>query len=96
VNLLSKSMAVELGPDGIRVNAICPVMGATGMLELFMGMPDTPEKPQEVHRNYSLGRLSERKTSRRAAVFLASEDAEFITGIEFAGRRWTHGVIRAQ
>ncbi|MCX7902396.1 MAG: glucose 1-dehydrogenase, partial [Burkholderiaceae bacterium] len=43
VNLLSKSMAVELAPDRIRVNAICPVIGATGMLERFMGAPDTPE-----------------------------------------------------
>jgi 3-oxoacyl-[acyl-carrier protein] reductase len=35
VNLLSKSRAVELGPDGIRVNAICPVMGETGLLDKF-------------------------------------------------------------
>src|SRR6195256_1893823 len=43
VNLLSKSMAAELGPDNIRVNAICPVMGATGLIEHFLGGPDTPE-----------------------------------------------------
>lgn len=42
-NMLSKSLAVELAPWKIRVNAICPVMGVTGMLEDFMGMADTPE-----------------------------------------------------
>jgi len=83
VNLLSKSMAVELGPDGIRVNAICPVMGTTGMLELFMGMPDTPENRKKFIATIPLGRLSEPGDIARAAVFLASEDAEFITGIEF-------------
>src|SRR3546814_14453110 len=44
VNLLSKSMAVELVPDNIRVTAICPVMGVTGMFALFMGRPDQPQK----------------------------------------------------
>ena len=83
VNLLSKSMAVELAPDGIRVNAICPVMGATGMLELFMGMPDTPENRKKFVATIPLGRLSEPKDIARAAVFLASEDADFITGVEF-------------
>jgi 3-oxoacyl-[acyl-carrier protein] reductase len=83
VNLLSKSMAVELGGDGIRVNAICPVMGATGMLELFMGMPDTPENRKKFIGTIPLGRLAEPKDIARAAVFLASEDAEFITGVEF-------------
>jgi len=43
VNLLSKSMAVELAPDNIRVNCVAPVMGATGLLEAFMGLPDTPK-----------------------------------------------------
>jgi 3-oxoacyl-[acyl-carrier protein] reductase len=83
VNLLSKSMAVELGPDGIRVNAICPVMGATGMLELFMGMPDTPENRRKFIATIPLGRLSEPRDIARAAVFLASDEAEFITGVEF-------------
>ena len=83
VNLMSKSMAVELGPDNIRVNAICPVMGATGMLELFMGMPDTPENRKKFIATIPLGRLSEPRDIARAAVFLASDDAEFITGVEF-------------
>lgn len=48
VNLLSKSMAAELGPDNIRVNAICPVMGATGLIEQFLGVPDTPENRAKV------------------------------------------------
>lgn len=83
VNLLSKSMAVELGPDKIRVNVICPVMGATGLLESFMGMSDTPENRQRFIATIPLGRLSEPKDVARAAVYLGSEDAEFITGIEF-------------
>lgn len=83
VNVLSKSMAVELGPDKIRVNVICPVMGATGLLESFMGMPDTPENRQKFIATIPLGRLSEPKDVARAAVYLGSDDAEFITGIEF-------------
>lgn len=83
VNLLSKSLAVELGPDNIRVNAICPVMGATGMLESFMGMPDTPENRQKFIATIPLGRLSEPRDIARAAVYLASDDAEFVSGVEF-------------
>jgi len=83
VNLLSKSMAVELAPDGIRVNAICPVMGATGLLESFMGMPDTPENRKKFIATVPLGRLSEPRDVARAALFLASDEADFITGVEF-------------
>ncbi len=83
VNLMSKSMAVELGPDRIRVNAICPVMGATGLLESFMGMPDTPENRKKFIATIPLGRLSEPRDIARAAVYLASDDAEFISGVEF-------------
>lgn len=83
VNLMSKSLAVELGPDKIRVNAICPVMGATGLLESFMGMPDTPENRQKFIGTIPLGRLSEPKDIARAAVYLGSDDAEFISGVEF-------------
>jgi 3-oxoacyl-[acyl-carrier protein] reductase len=83
VNLMSKSLAVELGPDNIRVNAICPVMGATGLLESFMGMPDTPENRKKFIATIPMGRLSTPLDIAKAAVFLASDDAEFITGIEF-------------
>ena len=83
VNLMSKSLAVELGPDNIRVNAICPVMGVTGLLEQFMGLPDTPENRKKFLATIPLGRLSTPMDIAKAALFLASDDAEFITGVEF-------------
>lgn len=83
VNLMSKSLAVELGPDNIRVNVICPVMGETGLLEAFMGMPDTPENRKKFIATIPLGRLSRPFDIARAAVYLASDDAEFISGVEF-------------
>ncbi|HVQ05579.1 MAG TPA: glucose 1-dehydrogenase [Burkholderiaceae bacterium] len=83
VNLMSKSLAVELGVDNIRVNAICPVMGATGLLEQFMGMADTPENRKKFIATIPMGRLSTPLDIARAAVYLASDDAEFITGVEF-------------
>jgi 3-oxoacyl-[acyl-carrier protein] reductase len=83
VNLLSKSMAVELGPDQIRVNAICPVMGETGLLEKFMGMPDTPENRARFLATIPLGRLCRASDVAAAALYLASDAAEFISGVEF-------------
>lgn len=83
VNMLSKSMAVELGPDGIRVNAICPVMGETGLLEKFMGVPDTPENRARFIATIPLGRLSRPSDIAQAALYLASDAANFITGVEF-------------
>lgn len=83
VNVMSKSLAVELGPEGIRVNCICPVLGETGLLEDFMGVPDTPENRTRFLATIPLGRLSRPADIAKAAVFLASSDAEFITGVEF-------------
>ena len=82
VNLLSKSMAVELAPERIRVNCIAPVIGNTALLESFMGVPDTPENRAKFIATIPLGRLSEPLDVARAAVFLASDDAAFITGVE--------------
>lgn len=82
VNVLSKSMAVELGPERIRVNAICPVMGVTGLFELFMGAPDTPENRAKFMSTIPIGRFSTPADIAAAAVFLASDAAEFITGVE--------------
>ncbi len=82
VNLMSKSMAVELAPHGIRVNAVCPVMGATGLLESFMGIPDTPENRARFVATIPLGRLSTAEDIAEAALWLASDAARFVTGIE--------------
>ena len=82
VNLLSKSMAVELGPDNIRVNAICPVMGATGLIEQFLGVPDTPENRAKIIAGIPLGRMSTPEDVAQAALYLASDASNFITGIE--------------
>ncbi len=82
VNLLSKSMAAELGPDRIRVNAICPVIGATGLLEQFMGLPDTAENRARFIATIPLGRMCEPEDVAAAAVYLASDAARFITGVE--------------
>jgi 3-oxoacyl-[acyl-carrier protein] reductase len=83
VNLLSKSMAVELGPEGIRVNAICPVIGETALLEKFMGVPDTPENRVRFISTIPLGRLSRPSDVAAVALFLASDAAAFISGVEF-------------
>jgi len=81
-NLLSKSLAVELAPDNIRVNVICPVIGDTAMLGDFMGMPDTPENRAKFIATIPMGRLSTPRDVANAAVFLASEEASFLTGVE--------------
>jgi len=81
-NLLSKSLAVELAGDNIRVNVICPVMGDTGMLGDFMGIPDTPENRARFISTIPMGRLSVPRDIANAAVFLASDEASFLTGLE--------------
>lgn len=79
--VLTKSMAVELAPDNIRVNAICPVIGATGMLEQFMGVPDTPENRDKFIATIPLGRMSRPDDIANAALYLASDEATLVTGV---------------
>jgi len=81
VNLMSKSMAVELAPDGIRVNCIAPVIGETALLESFMGMPDTPENRARFLATIPLGRMSRPSDIASACVYLGSDEAEFLTGV---------------
>ncbi len=76
----TKSMAVELAPKNIRVNCICPVAGETGMLEKFMG-EDTPEKRAQFRASIPLGRLSTPLDIANAALWLVSDEAQFITGV---------------
>jgi len=81
VNLLSRSLALELAPDRIRVNCIAPVIGATGLLDSFMGVPDTPENRAKFIATIPLGRLSEPSDVAGAALYLASDAAQFVTGV---------------
>lgn len=76
----SKSMAAELRPDNIRVNCVNPVIGATGLLADFMGVPDTPENRKRFLATIPLGRFSTPQDIANACLYLASDETAFITG----------------
>ncbi|MEM9096769.1 MAG: glucose 1-dehydrogenase, partial [Pseudomonadota bacterium] len=77
---LTRAMAVELAPDRIRVNALNPVAGETPLLHMFMG-EDTPEKRAQFVSTIPLGRFSQPKDIANAALYLCSDEADFITGV---------------
>jgi 3-oxoacyl-[acyl-carrier protein] reductase len=79
VNLLSKSMAAELAPDGIRVCAVAPVMAETPLLPTFMG-GDSPELREQFRATVPLGRFATVDDVAQATLFLASDEASFLTG----------------
>jgi len=81
VHVITQCMASELAPDNIRVNAVCPVMGATGLLEQFMGVPDTPENRSRFLGTIPLGRFSTPGDIANACLWLAEDASSFITGI---------------
>ena len=76
VTLLMKSMAIELGPFGVRVNAVCPGYIVTPMAVAA----DTPEFMAAYVEKLPLGHLGTPENVAGAFAFLASEDAAFITG----------------
>jgi 3-oxoacyl-[acyl-carrier protein] reductase len=78
---ITKSMAVELAPSKIRVNAINPVAGETPLLAEFMGGTDTPEMRAKFASVIPLGRLSKPADVANAALYLCSDEADFITGV---------------
>ncbi|CAN7467969.1 SDR family oxidoreductase [Trinickia sp. LjRoot230] len=81
VIVASKSLAVELGPERIRVNCVNPVIGETALLSAFMGVDDTPENRQRFLAGIPLGRFSTPQDVANATLFLASDEAEFVTGV---------------
>jgi len=76
----TKAMAIELAPEGIRVNAINPVAGETPLLKSFMG-EDTPEVRAKFLSTIPLGRFSTPQDMGAAATFLCSDAASMITGV---------------
>jgi 3-oxoacyl-[acyl-carrier protein] reductase len=76
----TKSMAVELAPLGVRVNAINPVAGETPLLKTFMG-EDTPETRAKFLATIPLGRFSTPEDIGNAACYLCSDEAAMVTGV---------------
>ncbi|MBW4982703.1 glucose 1-dehydrogenase [Mameliella sp. CS4] len=80
MNTATRTMAVELAPSGIRVNALNPVAGETPLLASFMG-EDTPEMRAKFLSTIPLGRFSTPRDLANAALFLCSDEADMITGV---------------
>jgi 3-oxoacyl-[acyl-carrier protein] reductase len=81
VILITKSMAVELAPDNIRVNALNPAIADTPLLTTFMGVEDTKENRARFLASIPLGRLCQASDVANAALFLADPASNFITGV---------------
>jgi NAD(P)-dependent dehydrogenase (short-subunit alcohol dehydrogenase family) len=82
--LLMKSLAVRLGPEGIRSNAICPAMIETPMLSEFFGREkgaDINDLKNAYKSNVPLARVAHPSEIAGAAAFLASDDASWVTGV---------------
>lgn len=76
----TKTMAVELAPSAVRVNALCPVAGETPLLKSFMG-EDTPEIRAKFLATIPLGRFSTPEDMGSAACYLCSDEASMVTGV---------------
>jgi 3-oxoacyl-[acyl-carrier protein] reductase len=87
VHIMTKSLAVELAPDRIRVCAIAPVATDTPLLPSFLG--PTPGQREKFIATVPLGRLAQPQDIANAALFLAAADADFVTGniVEVDGGR---------
>lgn len=88
MNGLTQSLCKELGPRGIRVNGLCPVLISTPGLIEALRSPDSPSGGEDAdtfisrfaHTNSSLGRMPTGAEVASACLFLASDDASGITG----------------
>jgi len=78
---MTKSMAIELATDGIRVLAVNPVAGDTPLLKQFLPAEDSPEIRQKFIDTIPLGRLSQPEDIAKACLFFASDEAGFLTGV---------------
>lgn len=80
---LVRSLALELAPQNIRVNAICPTVTETPMLAAFLpGMADDREEAMQRFRaTIPLARLPTPEDTANTALFLASDEARMITGV---------------
>ena len=80
MNTATRTMAVELAPFGVRVNAVNPVASETPLLASFLG-EDTPEMRQKFLSTIPLGRFAQPEDIANAACYLCSEEASMVTGV---------------
>jgi len=85
----TKGLAAEYGEKQIRINSICPLLSGTGLFETFVGVPPTEENFKKFLFNVPLGRLTDPVDVANYCLFLASDEAKFITGtcLEIDGGR---------
>lgn len=91
---LTKTLARELASKGVRLNTVCPGLTETNMLTEFMKGAGNPDKLAEAYRRaIPIGRLGKPDDIPGAILFLASDDAEFITGqtLSVSGGLTMHG-----
>lgn len=78
---LTKAMAIDHGHEGVRVNCICPGYIDAGLAEgYFQAQPDPARAREEAGKLHALWRIGKPEEVGRVAVFLASDDASFVTG----------------
>ena len=78
---LTRAMAIDHGPEGIRVNAICPGYIDTPLMEKWLeSVPDRKETERQVLSVHPVGRIGTSRDVAQAALFLASDAASFISG----------------
>ncbi|MBS1889081.1 MAG: SDR family oxidoreductase [Actinobacteria bacterium] len=81
VMALTKTIAVRYGRDGIRCNSVCPGDILTPMVEAYFAAAEDPAALRaQAEKEYPLGRLAQPQEIARTALFLASDDACFVTG----------------
>jgi NAD(P)-dependent dehydrogenase (short-subunit alcohol dehydrogenase family) len=76
VTLLTRAMAIDHAKQGVRINALCPGATDTPMLRNAL----SPEQVDALAKSHPIGRLGRPEELAKAALFLASDDASFVTG----------------